>query len=607
MVFLSRCRKERSLQEGKEKILQRFEADGFSIRSLRKRFKPCLLLNLLVMASVLLLVVTTSVLRVEVFLPQQPGTVSVKDRAVNMKAEKEAPDLIQKTGERPIFIEDAVILPGEILLLVRSSQDFKLNRQELSCIFFNQSNTKVLGVDEVGKRSAVRCEIPSQGLPPLSNGVALLQSRGKESILIEVLKKSMPFATWNHLVFEALMLPSEVILFTKGFGEKHGQKINADIWKCDFDGLVDTRVTVAAQQVFRCENPPPSLQTMLLGKKVTLRQNGKLIPSVAYYQPEVANLRQDQLLDSNTSQSKRLCQKSFLCVCTMIYNGAEFLKEWVTYHSFLGVDHFYLYDNNSEDDLQDVVQRLAPYNVSRHPWPWIKSQEAGFSHCSQQAKAQCTWMMYTDIDEFVYPKAWLPQLHQPPVANRSNRSNDPAKGLPILKALILQTSAKEVIGRPAGRTIGQISLKCRDFGPSGLKNNPPQGVMEGYTCRLKKEQRHKSIVQLNAIATSLINVVHHFKLQPDYETVQLRAGKAVINHYKYQAWEEFKKKFKRRVSAYVIDWTMEKKMVSKDRAPGLGTKAIEPPGWENMFCEVHDTALRDYARHLANSSLLSWK
>lgn len=68
----------------------------------------------------------------------------------------------------------------------------------------------------------------------------------------------------------------------------------------------------------------------------------------------------------------------------------------------------------------------------------------------------------------------------------------------------------------------------------------------------------------------------------------------VINHYKYQAWEVFKEKLHYRVATYVADWRNEEKMGYKDRAPGLGTKALEPPDWLSWFCEVNDTRLRDW-------------
>jgi hypothetical protein len=146
--------------------------------------------------------------------------------------------------------------------------------------------------------------------------------------------------------------------------------------------------------------------------------------------------------------------------------------------------------------------------------------------------------------------------------------------------------------------IGQVSINCRNFGPSYLKSHPPQGVTQGYTCRQNFELRHKSIVLLDALSPSLLNAIHHFKLKSGYKTIRLASSEAVINHYKYQAWSEFKVKFRRRVSAYVADWKESKNPSSQDRAPGLGNEAIEPAGWESMFCQVNDTALREFTNRV---------
>ena len=92
----------------------------------------------------------------------------------------------------------------------------------------------------------------------------------------------------------------------------------------------------------------------------------------------------------------------------------------------------------------------------------------------------------------------------------------------------------------------------------------------------------------------MVNSIHHFALRLGFRgkwNKQVR-----VNHYKYQAWEEFKVKFRRRVSTYVVDWTKPVNMMSKDRTPGLGFGAVEPVGWKHMFCEVNDTLLRDTTR-----------
>ena len=47
-----------------------------------------------------------------------------------------------------------------------------------------------------------------------------------------------------------------------------------------------------------------------------------------------------------------------LSLCLIFKNEAPFLKEWIDYHTIVGVDHFYLYNNNSDDNYKEV---LEPY------------------------------------------------------------------------------------------------------------------------------------------------------------------------------------------------------------------------------------------------------
>lgn len=43
-------------------------------------------------------------------------------------------------------------------------------------------------------------------------------------------------------------------------------------------------------------------------------------------------------------------------LCLIFKNEAPFLKEWLDYHLTIGVDHFYLYNNNSDDDFKRVLR-----------------------------------------------------------------------------------------------------------------------------------------------------------------------------------------------------------------------------------------------------------
>ncbi|PQQ07053.1 glycosyltransferase family 92 protein [Prunus yedoensis var. nudiflora] len=220
----------------------------------------------------------------------------------------------------------------------------------------------------------------------------------------------------------------------------------------------------------------------------------------------------------------------------MLWNQAPALKEWVMYHAWLGVERWFIYDNNSDDGIEDVVQELElqAYNVSRQSWPWIKTQEAGFSRCALRARDECHWVGFFDVDEFFYfPRAF-----------RHHRG-DGVPGENSLRNLVSNYSYSP--------TIGEIRTDCHSFGPSGLSSHPSQGVTVGYTCRLQGPERHKSIVRADLLDVTLLNVVHHFRLDKE-----------------------------------------DQNQGSKDRAPGLGTEAIEPPNWRLRFCEVWDTGLKDY-------------
>jgi hypothetical protein len=363
----------------------------------------------------------------------------------------------------------------------------------------------------------------------------------------------------DRLVFDSAALDGgDVLVFAKGVIRRQGEN-TADL-HCVYRGSTDGVVAsipsiISGQQILRCPPPPMHLKSANTKLLVTLAVTGEEpLPSLATYRPQ----------ESGFSVAPA---RSRICVCTMVRNVSKFLREWVLYHAALGMDKFILYDNGSTDNLEDQVDRLksAGIDISTVAWPWIKAQEAGLSHCAATQQASCQWMAFIDVDEFIFSPNWI-SLENP------SRS--------MLESLV-----------SVDPHIGQIYLRCFDFGPSGQTEHPQEGVCQGYTCRLSNVQRHKSIVRLDAVGHSLQNSVHHFKLRTGFNFTWAWATR--INHYKYQAWTEFKLKFKRRVSTYVADWTNPVNLQSSDRAPGLGVDAVEPVGWANKFCEVKDTIMQE--------------
>ncbi|KAL8121153.1 hypothetical protein AgCh_018063 [Apium graveolens] len=504
-------------------------------------------------------------------------------------------------------IEDRVLFPDHILLLVSSrvNDGFVVigKNEKLECVYgralVNDSGSftsNVLSVEEYsGVHFVVRCPLP----------------RGNYSAVVDLVRRGRTLSyfgggnstvrSWENVVYEAAIDGETVVVFAKGLNLRPDRESDASQFSCHFglgnwetDGrfVLTTKAMTAAQEVVRCLLPrsirrsPEKAQGVRVTLGVTSRVRGRgreaqLMPSVA------------KLSNSNSLGEKK--KKYELCACTMVWNQASAIREWIIYHAWLGVERWFIYDNNSDDGIKETTEELdlEGYNVSRHLWPWIKTQEAGFSHCALRAKDECNWVSFMDVDEFFY-------FPFPTNQQRRNRN----------MVIPGQNSLRHVVANFSSTSIAEIRTTCHSFGPSGLKSPPLQGVTAGYTCRLQSPERHKSIVRPDALDPTLLTVVHHFHLKKGYKYLNLPQNIAVINHYKYQVWETFRAKFFRRVATYVADWQDNQNEGSRDRAPGLGTEAIEPPNWRLRFCEVWDTGLRDFV--LANmadpsNGLLPWQ
>lgn len=96
---------------------------------------------------------------------------------------------------------------------------------------------------------------------------------------------------------------------------------------------------------------------------------------------------------------------------SMFRNEAPYLKEWIEYHKMIGVDHFFLYNDKSMDNWEEV---LAPYIeeglVEVFYWPteskeyYISNQVNAFRNSIQRSRSSHTsWLAFIDIDEFLFP------------------------------------------------------------------------------------------------------------------------------------------------------------------------------------------------------------
>jgi hypothetical protein len=102
--------------------------------------------------------------------------------------------------------------------------------------------------------------------------------------------------------------------------------------------------------------------------------------------------------------------KPYLAVCSIYRDHAQYLREWIEFHRLVGVERFFLYDNESTDFHHEVLAPYVDRDVIVHPWPSPASVEAGapwapraaFDDCLARHRHDSRWIAFIDIDEFLF-------------------------------------------------------------------------------------------------------------------------------------------------------------------------------------------------------------
>lgn len=120
----------------------------------------------------------------------------------------------------------------------------------------------------------------------------------------------------------------------------------------------------------------------------------------------------NNILEGESLKKHKKKFKYDLALCAIFHDEAEYLKEWIEFHRLVGVQHFYLYNNNSTDNY---LQVLKPYIkrkiVELIDWPypnsplqqWTKTQTKAYENAVKRARKKARWLAILDTDEFLYP------------------------------------------------------------------------------------------------------------------------------------------------------------------------------------------------------------
>lgn len=228
-----------------------------------------------------------------------------------------------------------------------------------------------------------------------------------------------------------------------------------------------------------------------------------------------------------------------LAVVAIFKDEARYLREWLDYHLAAGVEHFYLYNNDSSDDYAAV---LAPYVeknlVTLIDFPGKMMQYPAYDDALDKFRFDCRYMAFIDLDEFIYPKT----------------------GQSIAEVV-------DEILSPIPEAAG-LGINWQCFGSNGQeKADYSRGVLERFTCRAtydwstsskKGGNVYKKVIDNPRLICYRLNphFSFYFKgkvavnsagnfISPWYGNQPVLADKIVINHYYIKSKEEFLLKQKR--------------------------------------------------------------
>ena len=93
-----------------------------------------------------------------------------------------------------------------------------------------------------------------------------------------------------------------------------------------------------------------------------------------------------------------------LAVVSIMKNEDPYVKEWLDYHLLAGVNHFFIYDNESEDNFKEVLQPYIDAGLVTYIfYPGIVRQIQAFNAAVRDYKFFCRYMTFIDADEFIFP------------------------------------------------------------------------------------------------------------------------------------------------------------------------------------------------------------
>jgi hypothetical protein len=217
-----------------------------------------------------------------------------------------------------------------------------------------------------------------------------------------------------------------------------------------------------------------------------------------------------------------------LAIVSIMKYEEPYVEEWVRYHLIVGVKHFYIYDNNEESYMKDV---LKPYIekgiVDLIPMYGDVKMFDAYNNSLWGYRDDCKYIAYIDADEFIVPT----------------------------QDVQVDTVIEEIFNKYDSPNLGGLGIRWQVYGTGHHKTKPEGLMIENY---LYKENGSLDIHVKQVVNPRMVHSWGnpHFPVykQPQFYTIDEEGNKIRgpfnkggprnllrLNHYFYKSEEEFTK------------------------------------------------------------------
>jgi hypothetical protein len=97
--------------------------------------------------------------------------------------------------------------------------------------------------------------------------------------------------------------------------------------------------------------------------------------------------------------------KYFLAAMIRVKDEARFLPEWLVYHLNIGVEHVFIYDNNSSDNTEAIIAPFVVRGLATYTkWPTTPASPSSHLDFLARFGCQAEWVAFFDADEFLFER-----------------------------------------------------------------------------------------------------------------------------------------------------------------------------------------------------------